>query len=43
MKHTHQIPGNAKLQEKVNFKKKKKKGSNWAASLQDGAEERQEA
>ena len=23
MKHTHQIPGNAKLQEKVNFKKKK--------------------
>ena len=24
MKHTHQIPGNAKLQEKVNLKKKKK-------------------
>jgi len=41
MKHTHQVPGNAKLQEKVNLKKKK--GSNCAGSLQDGAEERQEA
>ena len=40
MKHTHQIPGNAKLQEKVNLKKK---GSNHAVSLQNGAEERQEA